>query len=124
MSGSGHEPEEKAYAGEDKMSEIAGRVMNTGSIIDYQEGSVVSRSVIDKKSGTVTLFAFDRGQGLSEHTAPFDALVEIVDGEAEVTISGEKHTVGKGQMIIMPAGEAHSLRADMRFKMLLIMIKK
>jgi quercetin dioxygenase-like cupin family protein len=114
----------KAYAGGGNMSDITGRVVYTGSIIDYQEGSVVSRSVIDKESGTVTLFAFDSGQGLSEHTAPFDAIVEVVDGEAEVTISGKEHTVRKGQMIIMPAGEPHSLRAPDKFKMLLIMIKR
>lgn len=89
----------------------------------YQPGSVVSRTVLDKKTGTVTLFAFDAGQGLSEHTAPFDAMVCILDGQAEITISGRSHTVRAGEMIIMPAGQPHALRADQRFKMMLVMIR-
>ena len=93
-------------------------------LLDYQEGSVVSRTLIDKKTGTVTLFAFDEGQGLSEHTAPFDALVHIIDGEAEITISGKGIHVKGGEMVIMPAHEPHALRALKRFKMILIMIKQ
>ena len=93
-------------------------------LLDYQEGSVVSRTLIDKKTGTVTLFAFDEGQGLSEHTAPFDALVHIVDGEAEITISGKGIHVKGGEMVIMPANEPHALRALKRFKMILIMIRQ
>jgi len=92
-------------------------------LIDYQADSVVSRTLIDKKSGTVTLFAFDEGQGLSEHTAPFDALVLIFDGEAEITIAGKMHHLKEGEMIIMPADKPHALKAVKRFKMMLTMIK-
>lgn len=92
-------------------------------LADYQEGSIVSRTIIDKKIGTVTFFAFDKGQGLSEHTAPFDAMVHIIDGEAEVVISGKLFHVKEGQMIIMPANEPHSLKAVKRFKMILTMIR-
>ena len=92
-------------------------------MIEYQADSIVSRTLIDKQSGTVTLFAFGEGQGLSEHTAPFDAMVYIADGEAEVVISGSPHRLTAGQMIIMPANEPHSLKAVERFKMVLVMIK-
>ena len=92
-------------------------------LIEYQEGSVVSRTIIDKETATVTLFAFDEGQGLSEHTAPFDALVHTLDGEVEVTISGKKFPLKKGEMIIMPANKPHALKAIKRVKMLLTMIK-
>jgi len=92
-------------------------------LVNYQEGTVVSRTVIKKKTGTVTLFAFDKGEGLSEHTAPFDALVCILDGKAEITISGESVTVENGEMIVMPANKTHALKALERFKMLLVMIK-
>ena len=92
-------------------------------LIEYQEGSVVSRTIIDKETGTVTLFAFDEGQGLSEHTAPFDAIVYALDGVVEVTISDKKSQLTKGEMIIMPANEPHTLKATKRFKMLLTMIK-
>ena len=93
------------------------------SLITYQEGSVVSKTLIDKKTGTVTIFAFDANQGLSEHTAPFDALVYIFDGEAEVNISGKPLRVKKGELTIMPANEPHSLTAISKFKMALIMIR-
>jgi quercetin dioxygenase-like cupin family protein len=89
----------------------------------YEEGSVVSRTIVDKKSGTVTLFAFDEGEGLSEHKAPFDALVYVVDGEAEVTISGKTFLLKEGEMIVMPANKTHALRATRRFKMLLMMMR-
>jgi quercetin dioxygenase-like cupin family protein len=92
-------------------------------MVNYQKESVVSKSLIDKKTGTVTLFAFDQGQGLSEHTAPFDALVYILDGEVEITISGNPINLKQGEMIIMPANESHALKAINRFKMMLIMIK-
>ena len=92
-------------------------------LVDYQNGSVVSRTIIEKKTGTVTLFAFDEGQGLSEHTAPFDALVFLLDGEAEITISGKPHRLKEGEMIIMPADEPHALRAIKKFKMVLTMIR-
>ncbi len=95
----------------------------TADLVAYQEGSVVSRTVIDKASGTVTLFAFEQGQGLSEHQAPFDALVYILDGAAMVSISGVAHEVAAGEMIILPADKPHALRAATRFKMLLVMIK-
>ena len=97
---------------------------SANDLLDYQEGSVVSRTIIDKQTGTVTLFAFDAGQGLSEHTAPFDALVHIIDGEAEITISGKGIHVKGGEMVIMPAHEPHALRALKRFKMVLIMIRQ
>ncbi len=93
-------------------------------LIDYQEGSVVSRTIVDKEAGTVTLFAFDEGQGLSEHTAPFDALVYTLDGEVEVTISGKAVQLKKGEMLIMPANKPHALKATKRFKMLLTMIRQ
>ncbi len=92
-------------------------------LVDYQDGSVVSRTVIDKETGTLTLFAFDEGQGLSEHTAPFDALVYLLDGEAEVIISGKALRLKKGEMVIMPANKPHALKAIRKFKMMLVMIK-
>ena len=91
--------------------------------IQYQAGSVVSKEIVRKDTGTVTLFAFDQGQGLSEHTAPFDALVYILDGEAKITISGNPVQVKAGEMIIMPANEPHALSAQSQFKMLLVMIR-
>ena len=91
-------------------------------LIDYQDGSVVSRTIIDRKAGTVTLFAFDEAQGLSEHTAPYNALVYLVDGEADITISGNTHHLKEGEMIIMPANKPHALKAVKKFKMLLIMM--
>lgn len=93
------------------------------ALLDYQEGAVVSRTLVDKPGGTVTLFAFDRGQGLSEHAAPFDALTYLLDGEARVTIAGVAHDLKTGEMIVIPAGEPHALKATSAFKMLLIMIK-
>jgi len=92
-------------------------------LVGYQEGSVVSRTLIEKKTGTVTLFAFDEGQTLSEHTAPYDALVHLLDGEAEVTISGKEYHLKEGEMIIMPANQPHALKATKRFKMILTMIR-
>ncbi len=92
-------------------------------LVDYQEGSVVSKTIVEKKTGTVTLFAFDEKQGLSEHTAPFDALVYLLDGEAEVVISGKAIKLKDGEMVIMPANEPHALKAVQRFKMILTMIR-
>lgn len=97
--------------------------LNLAAAVAYQEGSVVSRTVVDKKVGTVTLFAFAAGQGLSEHTAPFDAVVQVIDGEAQVNVAGTDYRVGTGEMIIMPANHPHSLRATVPFKMMLIMIR-
>ncbi len=93
------------------------------SLVDYQDGSVVSKEVIKKEKGSVSLFAFDKGQGLSEHTAPFDALVYIFDGKAEISIAGRQYSLKAGETIIMPANKPHSLKAIDRFKMLLAMIK-
>lgn len=103
---------------------LIGHPSRSDDLLDYQEGSIVSRTLIDKKAGTVTLFAFDEGQGLSEHTAPFDALVQIIDGETEITISGRPIHVKGGEMVVMPAHEPHALRALTRFKMILIMIRE
>jgi quercetin dioxygenase-like cupin family protein len=103
--------------------QLVAKVSNLANLIDYQEGSVVSRTLIDKKTGTVTLFAFDENQGLSEHTAPYDAMVYVLDGEVEVTISGELYRLKQGEMTIMPAKEPHALTAKTKFKMLLTMIK-
>ena len=91
--------------------------------VAYIDGAVVSKTLIKKETGNVTLFAFEAGQGLSEHTAPFDALVEIMDGEARITIGGEARTVKAGEMIIMPADVPHALHAEKAFKMLLVMIR-
>jgi quercetin dioxygenase-like cupin family protein len=102
---------------------LLGQALKLIDLIDYQEGSIVSRTLIDKDTGTLTLFAFDKGQGLSEHTAPFDALVYLLDGEAEVAISGKSFNLKEGKIIIMPANRPHALRAIKSFKMLLVMIK-
>jgi len=96
------------------------------SVIDlaqYQAGSVVSRIILKNPGGTVTVFAFEAGEGLSEHTAPFDALVLVVEGEARVSIAGDEHTVGAGQLLKLPANVPHALKAVERFKMILVMIK-
>lgn len=105
------------------MTDSAPVVTRLADMVAYQTGSVVSRTVIDKKTGTLTLFAFDKGQALSEHTAPFDALVYLVDGDAEVTISGKPFRLGQGDMIVMPANAPHALKALSRFQMLLVMIR-
>jgi quercetin dioxygenase-like cupin family protein len=97
--------------------------MNLVNLVDYQEGSIVSRTVIDKPAGTLTLFAFDKDQGLSEHKAPFDAFIYLLDGEALVTISGKALAVTQGESVILPANQPHALRATQRFKMMLVMIK-
>lgn len=99
------------------------QVLGLKDLADYQTGAVVSRTVIDKKTGTVTAFAFDQGQGLSEHTSPYDALVQVTDGTAEILIAGQRSTVEAGQMILMPAGKPHALRAVTSFKMILILIR-
>ena len=91
--------------------------------VEYSPEGIVSKRVLDKPVGTVTLFAFDKGQGLSEHTAPFDALVNVLDGEVEITIAGKPSRVKQGEMIIMPANQPHALKALTRFKMMLVMVK-
>jgi len=103
--------------------DLRGKALDISALLDYQDDAVVSREIIKKDTGTVTLFAFDQGQGLSEHTASFDAAVYVLDGQVQVNISGKPHIVKEGQMIIMPANKPHSLKAIKKFKMLLVMIK-
>lgn len=98
-------------------------IYETEKLVEYQKGSVVSKEIIKKETGTVTVFAFDKNEGLSEHTAPFDAMVQVIDGTLELTIDGELFTLTKGNMIIMPANIPHALHAKERFKMVLTMIK-
>jgi len=100
-----------------------GEPFNLAENISYAIGAVVSKTLLKKQTGTATLFAFDAGQGLSEHMAPFDAMVYVLDGKATIFIGGEPHKVGNGEMIIMPANVSHALHAEERFKMLLIMIR-
>jgi len=94
-----------------------------GALVDYQIGSIVSREIVKGATGRVTLFAFDKGEGLSEHTSPFNALVQLIEGEAEITISGQPHHVKAGEFILMPAQQQHALKALKRFKMVLTMIR-
>jgi len=103
--------------------DLKSRALVIKDLIEYQEGSVVSREIVRKETGTVTIFAFDKGEGLSEHSAPFDAMVQIVDGTALITIGGEENTVQKGEMIIMPANVPHALHAVEKYKMILTMIR-
>ncbi|MCL5992016.1 MAG: cupin domain-containing protein [Bacteroidetes bacterium] len=103
---------------------IYGIQANIDELIAYQPGAVVSRTLINKKAGTVTLFSFDEGQSLSEHTAPFDALVHILDGEAEIIIGGELNQLTSGDVIIMPGGIPHAVKANKKFKMMLVMVKQ
>lgn len=100
-----------------------GTPFNLADYVIYADGSVISKTLIDKGIGTISLFSFDKGQGLSEHTSPFDAVVHILDGQAQITIGGEGKQVKAGEMIIMPANIPHALHAEERFKMLLIMIR-
>jgi len=105
------------------MEKLIAQAIRLTDLVDYQEDSVVSRTIIDQKTGTVTIFAFDEGQGLSEHIAPFDALVYLLDGEAEIAISGKPLRLKEGEMVIMPANKPHALRALKKFKMILTMIR-
>ena len=107
----------------DGADSLVGRGVELNGLVSYQSGSVVSRTLIDRKIGTITLFSFDEGQGLSEHTAPFDAFVQILDGTADVTIDGKVQRVASGEFIIMPANIPHSLKAVEKFKMMLVMIR-
>jgi quercetin dioxygenase-like cupin family protein len=102
---------------------VKAQVAKLVDLADYQVGSVVSRTIIDRKTGTVTFFAFDEGQGLSEHKAPYDALVHVLDGEAEIVISGKAMRVREGEMVILPANKPHALRAVKKLKMMLTMIR-
>ena len=102
---------------------LMGQVTELGGLVDYQKGSVVSRTIIGKEKGTVTLFAFDEGHGLSEHKSPYEALVYVLDGELEITISGNPHHLKAGEAIIMPADDPHALKAITKLKMLLTMVR-
>ena len=112
-------PDQKTKASND----IAERAVSTASLVEYQPGSVVSREIVSKKTGKVTLFAFDANEGLSEHTSPFDALVNVLEGEVDITIAGQANRVKAGELILMPAGKPHALQAVTRFKMMLTMIR-
>ena len=106
-----------------KPSGLVAETAKVADLVSYQEGSIVSREIVKKPTGTVTVFAFDEGQGLSEHTAPFDALVHVLEGEAEITIAGKLHRLQSGEMILMPAQQPHALKAMRRLKMILTMIR-
>jgi len=108
---------------EKERDDITAKALKLNDLAEYQAGSIVSRTLIDKATGTVTLFAFDEGQGLSEHTAPFDALVCVLEGETEIAISGTPFRLRQGDMIIMPAHEPHAVKAVQSFKMMLTMIR-
>ena len=101
-----------------------GQVFDLTKLVAYAEGAVVSRTLVKNEAGSVTLFAFDVDQGLSEHTAPFDALVQVIDGEGEFIIGDRPHKVGEGQIILMPANVPHSVQGSKRFKMMLTMLRK
>ena len=107
----------------DTAESLIGRAVEMNGLVAYASGSVVSRTLIDRKIGTITLFSFDAEQGLSEHTAPFDAFVQIIDGVADVTIDGAVQRVSSGEFIIMPANIPHSLKAVEKIKMMLVMIR-
>jgi len=101
----------------------AAEVTQTAALVAYQSGSIVSREILKQPSGRVSVFAFDAGEGLSEHTSPFDALVQVLEGEVEVMISGRPHRVKTSELILMPANQPHALKAITRFKMLLTMLR-
>ncbi|GFP32297.1 hypothetical protein HKBW3S42_00603 [Candidatus Hakubella thermalkaliphila] len=105
------------------MEKLTARPTKLADLVDYQEGSVVSRTIIRQNTGTVTLFAFDEGQELSEHTAPYEAMVYLLDGEAEITIASKPLILKEGEMVIMPANQPHALKAVRKFKMILTMIR-
>lgn len=108
---------------EKHIGDLPAKAAKLADMVDYQVAAVVSREIVKKPTGTVTLFAFDEGQGLSEHTAPFDALIYVLNGEAEIVVSGKPHRLKEGETIIMPANERHAVKALKRFKMLLVMIR-
>ena len=117
------EPEEKTTA-EKKREELVAKVLAVNDLVQYQDGTVASRMIVFKKAGTITLFAFDAGEGLSEHSAPYDAILTVTDGEADVSIAGTPFTVKTGEMIILPANKPHAVQARQRFKMTLTMIRE
>lgn len=107
------------------MNDIFGKgiVLNLSQLVEYSDGGIVSKQILKSNAGNITLFAFDKGQGLSEHTAPFDAMVQVLDGEVEIKIGGIPHSLKLGETIIMPANITHALFATEKFKMLLTMIR-
>ena len=107
----------------DGAKQLVAKNSNLENLVEYQEGSVVSRTIMDKETGTITLFAFDKNQGLSEHTAPYDAMVYVLAGEVDISISGKINRLKQGEMTILPANKPHALTAKTKFKMLLTMIK-
>jgi len=107
-----------------KREELYAKVLNLKDLVNYQEGTVASRMIVSRKVGNITLFSFDENEGLSEHTAPFDAVVTILDGECEVWVAGQTHQMKEGKTIIFPANVPHALSAITKFKMMLIMIKE
>ena len=114
------EPPEKHDA---KRAELLGKVLHLKDLVQYQEGTIASRMIVNRPTGSVTLFSFDENEGLSEHTAPFDAVVTILDGECEVWVAGQTHHLKEGDTIIFPANAPHALSAIARFKMMLIMVR-
>ena len=106
-----------------KSKALGAEVATAADLVSYQDGSIVSREIVKKPAGSVTVFAFDEGQGLSEHTAPFDALVQVLEGEVEITIAGKTHRLQGGELILMPAQQPHALKALQRYKMILTMIR-
>ncbi|KDE54979.1 cupin domain-containing protein [Methanoculleus sp. MH98A] len=109
---------------EEKRTELRGRVLRLADLVAYQDGTVASRMIVNKPAGSITLFSFDEDEGLSEHTAPYDAVVTILDGECEVWVAGETHQMKEGETIIFPANVPHALSAITRFKMSLTMIRE
>jgi quercetin dioxygenase-like cupin family protein len=114
------EPPEKHDA---KRAELLGKVLHLKDLVQYQEGTIASRMIVNRSAGSITLFSFDENEGLSEHTAPFDAVVTILDGECEVWVAGQTHHLKEGDTIIFPANAPHALSAIARFKMMLVMIR-
>ena len=110
--------------GQASREELQGKVLRLKDLVAYQEGTVASRMIVSRDAGSITLFSFDEGEGLSEHTAPFDAVVTILDGECEVWVAGETHVLAEGETIIFPANRPHALSAITRFKMMLTMIRE
>jgi quercetin dioxygenase-like cupin family protein len=105
------------------IKELAAQALDLAELVAYQDGAVVSRTLVKKEQGTVTLFAFDAGEGLSEHTAPYDALVQVLAGQADITVGAKRIRARAGQLVIMPAHEPHALHAPERFKMMLVMVR-
>ena len=106
-----------------EQAELRGSVLSLSTLVDYQDGAVVSKTLLKESKGTVTVFSFDQGQEFSEHTVPHDALVHVIDGEAEITISGKPHRLEQGQIILMPGGQPHAVKATQKFKMVLTLIR-